>query len=131
MFVYPPAIDASSVTLEFLAAQGGSIGWRGGASCRRTSRRLLVLVQLCCGEAYTRLTRGFGMGMVPVARCSGTVQTCCCAGQVRLAVGAATLPGRGELLEGCRGNQYHTPWAWYWLYSAGVLTVPCPRRETR
>lgn len=80
-----------------------------GASCLRTSRRLLVLVQLCCGEAYTRLARGFGMGMVPVARCSGTLQTCCCAGQVLLAVGAATLPGRGELLEGCRGNQYHTP----------------------
>lgn len=71
MLVYPSSIDLSSRTLRFLtgqlAARQVEIGtrWRRLTAARQA---LLALAHLRCGDTYTQLAAGFGIGIATVFR---------------------------------------------------------------
>ena len=71
MLSYPAAVDLSSRTLRYAAGllrrHRRVIGsrWRK-LTCARQA--LLVLAHLRCGDTYTRLAAGFGVGVATVHR---------------------------------------------------------------
>jgi hypothetical protein len=71
VLVYPAVIDLSSKTLVFvterLSARRRAVGsrWRKLPAGRQA---LLVLAHLRCGDTYTRLAAGFGIGVATVSR---------------------------------------------------------------
>ncbi|MDQ2589153.1 transposase family protein [Saccharothrix yanglingensis] len=71
MLVYPSAIDLSSSHLRFLARELTAHRHRIGSRWRRLDpgrQALLVLAHLRCGDTYTRLAAGFGVGLATVCR---------------------------------------------------------------
>lgn len=71
MLVYPSAIDLSSSALRFLARQLAVHRQRIGSCWRRLTpgrQALLALAHLRCGDTYTRLAAGFGIGLATVCR---------------------------------------------------------------
>ncbi|ROP38969.1 transposase family protein [Saccharothrix texasensis] len=71
MLVYPSAIDLSSSHLRFLARELTVHRRRIGSRWRRLDpgrQALLVLAHLRCGDTYTRLAAGFGIGLATVCR---------------------------------------------------------------
>ncbi|PSL51527.1 DDE superfamily endonuclease [Saccharothrix carnea] len=71
MLVYPSAIDLSSSHLRFLARELTAHPRRIGSRWRRLDpgrQALLVLAHLRCGDTYTRLAAGFGIGLATVCR---------------------------------------------------------------
>lgn len=71
MLVYPSAIDLSSSHLQFLARELTAHRRRIGSRWRKLDpgrQALLVLAHLRCGDTYTRLAAGFGVGLATVCR---------------------------------------------------------------
>ncbi|QFZ20531.1 transposase family protein [Saccharothrix syringae] len=71
MLVYPSAIDLSGSHLQFLAHQLAAHRRRIGSRWRRLDsgrQALLVLAHLRCGDTYSRLAAGFGIGLATVCR---------------------------------------------------------------
>ncbi len=71
MLVYPSAIDLSSSHLQFLARELTTHRRRIGSRWRRLDpgrQALLVLAHLRCGDTYSRLAVGFGVGLATVCR---------------------------------------------------------------
>lgn len=71
MLVYPSAIDLSSSHLQFLARELTAHRRRIDSRWRRLNpgrQALLVLAHLRCGDTYSRLAAGFGIGLATVCR---------------------------------------------------------------
>uniref|UniRef100_UPI0005255B99 helix-turn-helix domain-containing protein n=1 Tax=Saccharothrix sp. NRRL B-16314 TaxID=1463825 RepID=UPI0005255B99 len=71
MRVHPSAIDLSSSHLQFLARELTTHRRRIGSRWRRLDpgrQALLVLAHLRCGDTYSRLAAGFGVGLATVCR---------------------------------------------------------------
>lgn len=71
MLVYPSAIDLSSSHLQFPARELTTHRRRIGCRWRRLDpgrQALLVPAHLRCGDTYTRLAAGFGVGLATVCR---------------------------------------------------------------
>ncbi|WP_309111697.1 transposase family protein [Saccharothrix sp.] len=71
MLVYPSAIDLSSSHLQLLARELTTHRRRIGSRWRRLEpghQALLVLAHLRCGDTYSRLAAGFGVGPATVCR---------------------------------------------------------------
>ncbi|MGW0393003.1 transposase family protein [Streptomyces sp. NPDC003042] len=71
MLVYPSSIDLSSRTLRHLTAQLAVRQWEIGTRWRRLPagrQALLALAHLRCGDTYTQLAAGFGIGIATVYR---------------------------------------------------------------
>src|SRR5829696_4868147 len=68
---YPAAVDLSSRTLRFAAGVLREHRRRIGSRWRKLPpgrQALLVLAHLRCGDTYTRLAAGFGVGIATVYR---------------------------------------------------------------
>lgn len=71
MLLYPAAIDLSTATLRQLADLLRGHRRRIGSHWRRLSpsdQALVALAHLRCGDTYTRLAAGFGIGLATVCR---------------------------------------------------------------
>lgn len=71
MLVYPSSIDLSSRTLGHLARQLAARQREIGTRWRRlpvSRQALLALAHLRCGDTYTQLAAGFGIGIATVYR---------------------------------------------------------------
>ncbi|WP_406378577.1 transposase family protein [Streptomyces sp. NBC_01618] len=71
MLVYPSAIDLSSSSLRYLTRHLSARRERIGSRWRRLAagrQALLALAHLRCGDTYTQLAAGFGIGIATVYR---------------------------------------------------------------